>query len=93
MVLKIFINVIAKPDIKDELAEVESRTERSRPRLTPRTQKNPRPRTDFLKTDLLEANKDKNLEAKGRGHNFPKLLFPKRKPYCLVKPFLFTEFF
>ena len=40
--------------------EVESRTQGSRPR--PRTQKNPRPRTDFPRTDTLEA-KDRNARG------------------------------
>ena len=44
------------------LTEVKSRTQGFRPR--PRTQKNPRPRTAFPRTDTLEA-KDRN--ARGRG--------------------------
>ena len=40
------------------------RTRRTRPK--PRTQKNPRPRTYFLRTDPLEA------KAKDQGHNFSK---------------------
>ena len=42
---------------------MESRTQGSRPR--PRTQKNPRPRTAFPRTDTLEA-KDRN--SGGQGH-------------------------
>ena len=47
-------------------AEVESRTQGSRPR--PRTQKNPRPRrrTAFPKTDTLEA-KDRIARGQGQG--------------------------
>ena len=46
------------------LAEVESRTQGSRPR----TQKNPRPRprTAFPRTDTLEAN-DRNARGQGQG--------------------------
>ena len=44
---------------------MESRTQGSRPR--PRTQKNPRPRTAFPRTDTLEA-KDRNARGQGQGH-------------------------
>ena len=54
------------------LAEVESRTHRSRP--IPRTQKNPRPRTDFSKTTLSRPRTGTvTAKAKDRGHNFSKL--------------------
>ena len=46
------------------LAEVESRTQGSRPRPRPRTQKNPRPRTAFPRTHSLEA-KDRNARGQG----------------------------
>ena len=52
--------------------EVESRTQGSRPR--PRTQKNPRPKTAFPRTDTLEA-KDRN--ARGQGHK--RKCSPKKK--------------
>ena len=58
--------------------EVESRTQGSRP--TPRTQKNPRPRTAFPRRDTLET-KDRN--ARGQGH--------KRK--CSPKKKVFTKIF
>ena len=45
-------------------AEVESRTQDSRPR--PRTQKNPRPRTAFPRTDTLKA-KDRNARGQDQG--------------------------
>ena len=45
-----------------DYSEVESRTQGSRPR--PRTQKNPRPRTAFPRTDTLEA-KDRNARGQG----------------------------
>ena len=53
------------------LAEVESRTQGSRPRTQKKIRgqghkKNPRPRTAFPRTDTLEA-KDRN-EAKDQGH-------------------------
>ena len=44
------------------LPEMESRTQGSRPR--PRTQKNPRPRKAFPRTDTLEA-KDRNAQGQG----------------------------
>ena len=44
------------------LSEVESRTKGSRPR----TQKNLRPKTDFPRTDSLEA-KDRNARGQGQG--------------------------
>ena len=50
--------------------DVESRTQYLTPR--PRTQKKNarvRPRTDFSRTDPLEA-KDKNGQDQGQGHNF-----------------------
>ena len=56
------------------LAEVESRTQGSRPR--PRTQKNPRPRprTAFPRTHTLEA---KGRNARGQGHKHK--CSPKKK--------------
>ena len=58
-------------------AEVESRTQGSRPR--PRTQKNPRPRprTAFPRTDTLEA---KERNARGQGHK--RKCSPKKKKVC-----------
>ena len=55
-------------------AEVESRTQGSRPR--PRTQKNPRPRTAFPRTYPLEA-KDRN--ARGQGPRTQPQMFSKKK--------------
>ena len=60
------------------LAEVESRTQGSRPR----TQKNPRPRTAFPRTDTLEA-KDRN--ARGQG--------PRTQAQVLSKKKVFTKTF
>ena len=60
------------------VAEVESRTQGSRPR--PKTQKNPRPRqrprTAFPRTDTLEA-KDRN--ARGQGPRTQAQAFSKKK--------------
>ena len=53
-------------------AEVESRTKGSRPR----TQKNPRPRTAFPRTDTLEA-KDRNARGQDQGHK--RKCSPKKK--------------
>ena len=47
----------------NKLAEVESRKQGSKPR--PTTQKNPRPRTDFPRTDPLEA-KDRNAQTRSQ---------------------------
>ena len=65
-------------------AELESRTQGSRPR--PRTQKNPRPRprTAFPRTDSLEA-KDRNARGQGQGpktraQEFKKKVFFRRPP-------------
>ena len=55
-------------------SEVELRTQGSRPR--PRTQKNPRPRTAFPRTDTLEA-KDRN--ARGQGPRTQAQVFSKKK--------------
>ena len=55
--------------------EVESRTQGSRPK----TEKYPRPRTDFPRTDPLEA-KDRN--ARGQGPKTqPKMFFKKKKGF------------
>ena len=59
---------------------MESRTQDSRPR--PRTQKNPRPRTAFPRTDTLEA-KDRN--ARGQG--------PRTQAQVLSKKKVFTKIF
>ena len=53
--------------------KVESRTQPSRPR-TRKTK--PRPRTDFLRTDPLEA-KDRNARSLGQGHKAQ--VFSKKK--------------
>ena len=60
------------------LAEVESRTQSSRPR--PRTQKNPRPRprTAFPRTDPLEA-KDRNARGQGQEPRTQPQVFSKKK--------------
>ena len=65
-------------------AEVESRTQGSRPR--PRTQKNPRPRprTAFPRTDPLEA-KDRN--ARGQEPRTQPQVFSKKKKKGLQKSF------
>ena len=55
-------------------SEVESRTQGSRPR--PRTQKNPRPRTAFPRTDPLKA-KDRN--ARGQGPRTQVQVLSKKK--------------
>ena len=73
--------------------EVESRTQGSRPR--PRTQKNPRPRTAFPRTDTLEAKDTKKSEAKdslsedrhSRGQG------PRTKAQVLSKKKVFTKIF
>ena len=59
-------------------AEVESRTQGSRPR--PRTQKNPRPRpmTAFPRTDTLEA-KDRNARGQGQGPRHKSKCSPEKK--------------
>ena len=59
-------------------AEVESRTQGSRPR--PRTQKNPRPRprTAFPRTDTLEA-KDRNARGQGQGPRTQAQVLSKKK--------------
>ena len=49
-------------DGEANISEVESRTQGSRPR--PKTQKNPKPRTAFPRTDPLEA-KDRNVRGQG----------------------------
>ena len=60
------------------LAEVELRTQGSRPR--PRTQKNlrPRPRTAFPRTDTLEA-KDRNALGQGQGPRTQAQVLSKKK--------------
>ena len=62
--------------LRSPRAEVESRTQGSRPR--PRTQKNlrPRPRTAFPRTDTLEA-KDRNARGQSQGHK--RKCSPKKK--------------
>ena len=57
---KHFISVFLPNLNSKKLTQVESRTQGSRPR----TQKNPRPRTDFLRTDTLKA-KDRNAQDQG----------------------------
>ena len=68
-------------------AEVESRTQASRPR--PRTQKNPRPRprTAFPRTDTLEA-KDRNAQGQG-----PRTQMLSKKKRALQKKKVFTKIF
>ena len=61
---------------------MESRTQGSRPRL--RTQKNPRPRTAFPRTDTLEA-KDRN--ARGQGPRTQAQVLSKKKKKGLHKNF------
>ena len=56
------------------MAEVESRTQGSRPR--PGTQKNPRPRTHLPRTDPLEA-KDRIVRGQSQGHSAE--VFSKKK--------------
>ena len=56
------------------LPEVESRTQGSRPR----TQKNPRPRTAFPRTDTLEA-KDRNARGQGQIPRTQAQAFSKKK--------------
>ena len=58
--------------LKCFLLEVESRTQGSRPRTQKKSE--PKPVTDFPRTDLLEA-KDRNAE--GKGHNAQ--VFSKKK--------------
>ena len=58
------------------LTEVESRTRGSRPRL--RTQKNPRPRTAFPRTDTLEA-KDRNARGQGQETRTQAQVLSKKK--------------
>ena len=62
------------------VAEVESRTQGSRPRPRPRTQKNPRPRprTAFPRTDALEA-KDRNARGQGPRTQSASALQKKKK--------------
>ena len=55
---------------------MESRTQGSRPR--PRTQKNPRPRTAFPRTDTLEA-KDRNARGQGQGPRTQAQVLSKKK--------------
>ena len=57
-------------------SEAESRTQGSRPR--PRTQKNPRPRTAFPRTDTLEA-KDWNARGQGQGPRTQAQVLSKKK--------------
>ena len=58
-------------------------TQGSRPR--PRTQKNPRPRTAFPRTDPLEA-KDRNARGQGQGPRTQAQVFspPKKKVFKKV---------
>ena len=57
-------------------ADVDSRTQGSRPR--PRTQKNPRPRTALPRTDPLEA-KDRNARGQGQGPRTLAQVFSKKE--------------
>ena len=68
------------------LAEVESRTQGSRPR--PRTQKNPRPRprTAFPRTDTLEA-KDRNARGQGQGPRTQAQMLSKKEKKVFTKIF------
>ena len=65
---------LSKVFLRTSIAEVESRTQGSRPR----TQKNPRPRprTAFPRTDTLEA-KDRKARGQGQGHK--RKCSPKKK--------------
>ena len=56
--------------------EVESRTQGSRPR--PRTQKNPRSRTAFPRTNPFVA-KNRNARGQGQGLRTQALVFSKKK--------------
>ena len=58
--------------------EVESRTQGSRPRPRLRTQKNPRPRTAFPRTDTLDA-KDRNARGQGQGPRTQAQVLSKKK--------------
>ena len=66
------------------LPEMESRTQGSRPGPRPRTQKNPRPRTAFPRTDIFEA-KDRN--ARCQGPRTQAQVFSKKKKKGLHKNF------
>ena len=55
---------------------MESRTQGSRPR--PRTQKNPKPRTAFPRTEPLEA-KDRNARGQGQGPRVQAQVLSKKK--------------
>ena len=67
-----------------KLAELESKTQGSRPR----TQKNPRPRTDFLWTDPLEF-KDRN--ARRQGPRTQAQISSKKKGLCVKKLQIFCK--
>ena len=66
------------------IPEVESRTQGSRP--TPRTQKNPRPRTAFPRTDTLKA-KDRNAQGQGQGPRTQAQVLSRKKIKGLHKNF------
>ena len=71
--------------------EVESRTQRLRPIPRPRTQKNPRPRTAFPRTDTLEA-KDRNARGQGQGPKTQAQVLSKRSPKKKVFSKIFQAF-
>ena len=75
-------------DLESNQAEAESRTPGSRPR--PRTQRNPRPRsrTDFPRTDLLEA---KNRNARGQGPKTQRASVLQKKGLCAKISQIFRE--
>ena len=72
--------------------EVESTIPGSRPR--PKTQKNPRPRTAFPRTDPLEA-KDRNARGQGQGPRTQAQMFStqKRSPKISSQKKVFKIFF
>ena len=73
--LELYVQPQCKYHFLDLITEVESRTQGTWPR--PRTQKNSEAKTDFPRTDPLEAE-DRMLEAKDQGHNEQVLSEKKR---------------
>ena len=61
-----------------QIAELESRKQGSMPR--PKTQKNPRPETAFLRTDPLK-DKDRNAQYQSKGPRTQAQVFSKKE--CL----------
>ena len=76
--LPAFRTIANNQTVEGLLAEVESRTQGTRPRSRPRTQKNPRPRTALPRTDPLEA-KDRNARGQGQAPRTRTQVFSKKK--------------